>query len=355
MSVSSLAGCSAWPISSTAGRCFSWTLPTNRKPFRADVRIRRCSLPLSSIAFRAALIRLVRVRLRDYSPTPYGRDEVIFADHAAAVFNQVNQKIEDLRLNRHRRAIRAQFPALAVERKIIKQKQHVAPPQSGCQIIPAGRLKRNQDFLKDKSSGAQSLSCGKGAFPRPENEWSVECKRRLSIGRTKEIGDIDRWHQEVLSRRAQTRTHFFRVARSLIGTLAILAAYISGVRMLSPLPAAAEVPDAIAAPAKFQSRAVHAVGAQVYECQYNPAGKLVWQFREPVATLLIAGKTVGRHYAGPTWEMSDGSAVSAKVLARAPGATANDIPLLKLEVTARRGHGQTWQRYDDPKAEYAGW
>jgi hypothetical protein len=158
--------------------------------------------------------------------------------------------------------------------------------------------------------------------------------------RTKEIGNVDRWHQEVLSRRAQTSTRFFRVARSLIGTMAILAAYISGVRMLSPFPAAAEVPDAIATPGEIPVTSVHAVGAQVYECQYNSAGKLVWQFREPVATLLIAGKTVGRHYAGPTWEMSDGSTVSAKALARAPGATANDIPLLKLEVTARHGSGK---------------
>lgn len=158
--------------------------------------------------------------------------------------------------------------------------------------------------------------------------------------RTRETGDIDRWHQEVLGRRALSRTQFFQVARSLIGIVAILAAYVSGVRMLSPLPAAAEVPDAIAAPGEIPVTSVHAVGAQVYECQYGPAGKLVWQFREPVATLLVAGKTVGRHYAGPTWEMSDGSAVSAKVLARAPGASANDIPLLKLEVTARRGLGK---------------
>ena len=158
--------------------------------------------------------------------------------------------------------------------------------------------------------------------------------------RTRETGDIDRWHQEVLGRRAQTGTQFFRVARSLIGTVAILAAYVSGARMLSPLPAAAEVPDAIAAPGEIPVASVHGVGAQVYECQYSPAGKLVWQFREPVATLLIAGKTAGRHYAGPTWEMSDGSAVSAKVLARAPGASANDIPLLKLEVTARHGSGK---------------
>jgi len=158
--------------------------------------------------------------------------------------------------------------------------------------------------------------------------------------RTRETGEIDRWHQETLGQRAHTGTRFFSVARSLIGTVAILTAYVSGVRMLSPLPAAAEVPDAIAAPGEIPVTSVHAVGAQVYECQYSPAGKLVWQFREPVATLLISGKTVGRHYAGPTWEMSDGSAVSAKVLARAPGASSNDIPLLKLEVTTRHGSGK---------------
>ncbi len=51
------------------------------------------------------------------------------------------------------------------------------------------------------------------------------------------------------------------------------------------------------------------------------------KFREPIATLMIDGKTVGRHFAGPIWEMTDGSAVGAKVSAQAPGATANDIPL----------------------------
>jgi Protein of unknown function (DUF3455) len=155
--------------------------------------------------------------------------------------------------------------------------------------------------------------------------------------------DIDRHRQQALTRRAQTRTHFFtglgRIARPSIGTVAIVAAYISVLRLVS-MPAAAEVPDAIAAPGEILVTTVHAVGAQVYECQSNSAGKLVWQFREPIATLFIAGKTVGRHYAGPTWEMSDGSAVSAKVSARAPGAGPNDIPLLKLEATAWHGTGK---------------
>src|SRR6478736_6136752 len=53
----------------------------------------------------------------------------------------------------------------------------------------------------------------------------------------------------------------------------------------------------------------------------------------------VGGKTIGRHYAGPSWEHSDGSAVAAKVSASAPGATANDIAWLKLDVTSRRGSG----------------
>ena len=58
-------------------------------------------------------------------------------------------------------------------------------------------------------------------------------------------------------------------------------------------------------------------------------------FREPIATLLLDGKTVGRHYAGPNWEYSDGSAVLGKAAANAPGATPNDIPWLKLDVFPR--------------------
>jgi Protein of unknown function (DUF3455) len=62
-------------------------------------------------------------------------------------------------------------------------------------------------------------------------------------------------------------------------------------------------------------------------------------FREPVATLLLDGKTVGRHTAGPNWEHSDGSAVAGKAIANAPGATPKDIPWLKIEVTSHRGSG----------------
>jgi hypothetical protein len=103
--------------------------------------------------------------------------------------------------------------------------------------------------------------------------------------------------------------------------------------------AKADVPDAIAANGEALVATVHAQGAQVYECRTSASGQLSWVFREPVATLLDGAKTVGRHYAGPYWEMADGSAVAAKVSGRAPGAGADDIPLLRLTVTAHRGNG----------------
>jgi hypothetical protein len=99
------------------------------------------------------------------------------------------------------------------------------------------------------------------------------------------------------------------------------------------------LPDAIAAPGETIVLTVHAEGAQVYECKAGNDGKPTWAFREPIATLLADGKTVGRHYAGPNWEHSDGSAVVGKVAASAPGAMPTDIPWLKLEVVSRRGIG----------------
>lgn len=151
--------------------------------------------------------------------------------------------------------------------------------------------------------------------------------------------DVYRYRKEALALRAQTRTEFFRIAGRVFRPviLAIVAGYLS-MRVIAP-SAAAEVPETIAARGETLMATAHATGAQVYECKTSSEGKLAWQFREPIATLMIDGKTVGRHFAGPVWEMADGSAVSAKVSAQAPGATANDIPLLRLDVAARHGSG----------------
>jgi hypothetical protein len=99
------------------------------------------------------------------------------------------------------------------------------------------------------------------------------------------------------------------------------------------------VPPALAAPDQTIIASYHAEGAQIYECKAAADGKLGWAFREPIATLLLNGQTAGRHYAGPTWELTDGGAVVGKASANAPGATANDIPWLKLDVVEKRGGG----------------
>ncbi len=118
--------------------------------------------------------------------------------------------------------------------------------------------------------------------------------------------------------------------------LALLPA--SGSAMSAPAGETA-LPETIAAPGEAVVLSVHAEGAQVYECKVGTDGKPAWIFREPIATLLADGKTVGRHYAGPNWEHSDGSAVVGRVAASAPGATPDDIAWLKLDVVSRRGSG----------------
>jgi hypothetical protein len=120
--------------------------------------------------------------------------------------------------------------------------------------------------------------------------------------------------------------------RALFAVFLISALYFA--------PAAAQIPDAVAAPGLTKILEVHAEGAQIYECKAGAGDKLSWQFREPVATLILDGKTIGRHYAGPSWELSDGSAVTGKVAARAAGSTAKDIPALRLDVVSHRGSGQ---------------
>jgi len=90
---------------------------------------------------------------------------------------------------------------------------------------------------------------------------------------------------------------------------------------------------------------LHAEGAQVYECKPDTSASssrahaLTWQFREPIATLLLGGQSIGRHYAGPNWDYVDGSGVEGRVVASRAGATANDIPWLDIEVVRHRNEG----------------
>jgi Protein of unknown function (DUF3455) len=117
----------------------------------------------------------------------------------------------------------------------------------------------------------------------------------------------------------------------------VFAALVASL-MVGPA-SAQQLPAALAAPGETPIVTFHAIGAQIFECKAGNDGKLVWAGREPTAALTLDGKTIGRHYAGPSWEHDDGSAVVAKAVANVPGKTPNDAAWLKLEITSHRGNG----------------
>jgi hypothetical protein len=140
-----------------------------------------------------------------------------------------------------------------------------------------------------------------------------------------------------------TAAYRFRVALGLsLGSLAIFNAASTpqaGEARTMAVATAVGASGPFAAPGEVPVATVRAAGAQIYQCEFDSAGNLIWRFREPIATLLIDGKTVGRHYAGPSWEMADGITLRGKVVDSVPAANPDDIPALKLEVTAQRGTG----------------
>lgn len=85
-----------------------------------------------------------------------------------------------------------------------------------------------------------------------------------------------------------------------------------------------------------------ATGVQIYDCapKAEAAGVYAWTFRAPEAALVDgSGRSIGRHYAGPTWEAADASAVVGKFEARDPGPDPAAIPWLLLSAKAVRGSG----------------
>jgi hypothetical protein len=102
------------------------------------------------------------------------------------------------------------------------------------------------------------------------------------------------------------------------------------------LPAPIRVPDGHRA-------FLHTVGTGelTYECREKKdmAGAFEWGFVGPVATLADAqGQSVGKYYAGPTWEANDGSKVSGKQLAVSPH-TPGSIPLQLVQAGPATGAG----------------
>ena len=105
---------------------------------------------------------------------------------------------------------------------------------------------------------------------------------------------------------------------------AALAAALASVQALSAMPAALEPADAMLA------IVVPAKGHQIYECRAK-GDTQEWTFVAPDAELFdMQGRTMGTHFAGPTWRATDGSRIVAKVAARVDAPVAGAIPWLLL-------------------------
>ncbi|HEX6676305.1 MAG TPA: DUF3455 domain-containing protein [Actinomycetes bacterium] len=132
--------------------------------------------------------------------------------------------------------------------------------------------------------------------------------------------------------------------RPLLATvLALLVAALLGAASPAPASVTADsrspnVPPELRPPAG-QQQVLEALGkgAQVYDCD-AATGK--WTFREPAATLNRHGRQIGIHYAGPTWELFDGSKVTAAAKVNVPAPHPDkDIPWLLLQATSNAGGG----------------
>ena len=123
----------------------------------------------------------------------------------------------------------------------------------------------------------------------------------------------------------------------------ILSPYARQVGMIALVLAVAWMaPDSIAQTAKESINVpphsrllLRAVGSgdQVYGCVNGS-----WALRAPDAKLLDqGGSVIGRHFAGPTWQLNDGSWVEGKAVAKQAAPDATAVPWLLLESVGGSG------------------
>jgi Protein of unknown function (DUF3455) len=122
----------------------------------------------------------------------------------------------------------------------------------------------------------------------------------------------------------------------LLATLVLLAGCADMDRQ--PIPAALQPPAD-----EVLFLRLHAVGVQIYVCQasHDDPTRFEWVFKSPEAQLSYRlGKPVVNHYAGPTWEATDGSTVVGEVTAKDNGPDSTAIPWLLLHAKSTSGQGR---------------
>jgi hypothetical protein len=131
--------------------------------------------------------------------------------------------------------------------------------------------------------------------------------------------------------------------RAALPFVLLLGCATSGDVKPPTIPARPEIPEAIKAPPdRAVSVAARGVGVQIYECKAkkDDASAFEWTLKAPEADLLDAnGKSIGKHYAGPTWESTDGSKVVGALKAKVDSPDPAAIPWLLLDVKSTDGQG----------------
>jgi len=117
-------------------------------------------------------------------------------------------------------------------------------------------------------------------------------------------------------------------------TVLLLALFAAVGASAQAAMSAIQVPDALK-PAADETLAMiaSAKGVQIYECRARKdgTGGYEWAFVAPEADLFDAGgHRIGRHYAGPRWESTDGSRILGAVKEHADAPAADAIPWLLL-------------------------
>jgi Protein of unknown function (DUF3455) len=132
------------------------------------------------------------------------------------------------------------------------------------------------------------------------------------------------------------------LARVPGGARAVLVCSAVSVGAAYAQTAVPDVPDTLTpAEATHVVVALKASGTQIYVCKRGANQQLAWVFKAPSADLYDAsGQLVVKHSAGPTWQASDGSKITGKVIQQAPNPDRTDsIPLLLLQATNAGGPG----------------
>jgi uncharacterized protein DUF3455 len=86
--------------------------------------------------------------------------------------------------------------------------------------------------------------------------------------------------------------------------------------------------------------AVAAEGVQIYESKQNPGGGFQWSLKAPEAQLKSAsGEVVGKHGAGPSWTLNDGSSIVGGLPPLKTVAAPGSVPWLLIAVKSKSGSG----------------